>query len=409
MMMYQRELDELYKALAMNSYNCIYIIQNKKVQFINRHAEVYGGISADKVIGRMNPLSFVHPDDRATVRKNAKKMLKGQLSTPYEFRCCGRDGKIRWLLETVTPVNFRGKAAVLGNSMDISEIKEARSQIEEFKDLATSILNAIPHAIFGLQERKIIFVNEAVESVFGWTPRDLVGKPTRVLYRNDKECEGIRKKMHNTFKKQCNFIEPAFPCQRSDGSIITCRINAARIGNYLHQKKIVVTFEDITKQIIAETNLQERTKQLEIQARNLEEINTALNVLLRKREDDKKKIEENILSNVKELIMPSVEMIKIHKLDYKMRMFVEAIESSLNHITSPFLKTLSSKYLGLTPRELLIAGLLRDGKTTKEIANILSISVRGIEFHRENLRFKLGLKKKKENLVSYLNTLKLED
>lgn len=406
--MKQNELEELYKTLAESSYTCVYILQDKKVQFINRHAAIYGGTKAEDVIGRVDSIRFVHPDDRAVARENAIKMLKGQRSTPYEFRCVALDGKIRWLIETVTPITFRGRPAVLANSMDISEMKEAKDKIEQFKNLASSILDATPHAILGLQERKIIFANGAVESVFGWPPKDLIGESARVLYRSDREYEMLGEKIYGILVNQRNFMEPEFPCQCRDGRIITCRINASRIGNRLQNRRIVATYEDITERKKADIALQERKKELENQTRHLEEINTALNVLLEKREKDKRKIEESITSNIKELIMPCLETLKRGKLDPGTRIFVDTVESAMQNITSPFLKTLSSNYVRLTPREVLVAGLLREGKATKEIANLLNTSVRGAEFHRENIRRKLGLKYKKENLVSYLRTLQLE-
>lgn len=397
------------RTLADNAYSCIYIIQHGKVRFINRHAEIYGAVKAEEVIDRMDSISFVHPDDRAAARENAIKMLKGQRSSPYEFRCCARDGTIRWLMETVTPVIFRGKPAVLANSMDVTEIKEARYKIEQYKDLESSILDATPNAIVGMQERKIIFANNAVESIFGWSIKELIGRDTRVLYRNDKEYNKLGRKVYGILLKQRSFMEPEFPFQCKDGRTITCSVNAARIGKTLLNRKIVVTFDDITEQKKAEAALQERKKQLEEQARNLEEINTALNVLLRKRENDKRNIEKSIMFNIKESIIPCIEQIRKNKLDRKTKILIDTIESRLDNITSPFLKILSSNYLKLTPREILIVGLLRNGKATKEIADLLNMSVRGVEFHRENIRKKLGLKNKNKNLVSYLRTLKFEE
>ncbi|HOJ15012.1 MAG TPA: helix-turn-helix transcriptional regulator, partial [Deltaproteobacteria bacterium] len=83
----------------------------------------------------------------------------------------------------------------------------------------------------------------------------------------------------------------------------------------------------------------------------------------------------------------------------------EILESNLNDIISPFLKKLSSHYLNLTPTEIQVADLIKDGKSTKQIAEVLGISERAVEFHRNNIRDKLGLKNSKTNLRSYLMTL----
>jgi DNA-binding CsgD family transcriptional regulator len=107
--------------------------------------------------------------------------------------------------------------------------------------------------------------------------------------------------------------------------------------------------------------------------------------------------------------MPCIDMIRKGKLDARTTRYIDLIESSLNEIVSPFIRTLSSKYLQLTPKEILIAGFLKSGKATKEIAELLNTSTRGIEFHRENLRLKLGLKNKKENLRSYLRSIPMDE
>ena len=79
-------------------------------------------------------------------------------------------------METVTKIPFRGEMAVLGNSMDITEqISHGKNRLEA---LEASILEAIPHAVIGLQDRRIIFANDGVQTVFGWKSRDLIGMST---------------------------------------------------------------------------------------------------------------------------------------------------------------------------------------------------------------------------------------
>ena len=155
----------------------------------------------------------------------------------------------------------------------------------------------------------------------------------------------------------------------------------------------------------AEGDLRERQAALMAQAKRLEEANTALKVLLRHREADKSELEEKVLSNVKALVFPYVEALKNTRLDPKQKAIVELIETHLENIVSPFLTTLNATYSGLTPREIQIADLVKEGKTTKEIAALINVSSRAVEFHRYNIRVKLGLRKKKANLRSYLLSL----
>ncbi len=74
----------------------------------------------------------------------------------------------------------------------------------------------------------------------------------------------------------------------------------------------------------------------------------------------------------------------------------------VSEINSPFARQLSSKLVGLTPKELEVARLVKEGKGSSEIAQILAVSENAVAFHRRNIRTKLGLKRKGLNLCSYL-------
>jgi len=169
--------------------------------------------------------------------------------------------------------------------------------------------------------------------------------------------------------------------------------------------RVLVSHENITPLKLAEEAVKERESELELQRQKLEETNTALRVLLRAREEDKLELEEKVLGNVKELVFPYIDNLKQSGLNSRQKAYVEIVESNLNDIISPFLRQLSSKYLNLTPREIQVANLVKEGRSTKEIAEILSISTNAVDLHRKNVRKKLGLKSKKANLRTHLLSL----
>jgi PAS domain S-box-containing protein len=144
---------------------------------------------------------------------------------------------------------------------------------------------------------------------------------------------------------------------------------------------------------------------LRVKTRDLEELNTALKVLLKKRNEDKLELEEKITGNVKELIFPYLEKLKRVNFGNREKTFLKIIEANLGAIISPFERTLSSKFLKLTPAEIQVANLIKLGKTSKEIAALSNLSFKTIEFHRNNIRTKLGLKNKKVNLRTHLLSL----
>jgi DNA-binding NarL/FixJ family response regulator len=113
-------------------------------------------------------------------------------------------------------------------------------------------------------------------------------------------------------------------------------------------------------------------------------------------------MEENMLSNVKELISPYIEQLRKTRLNTRQGMFVNILESNLSNIISPFISKLSSRFLNFTPMEIRVANLVKEGKTNKETAALLFLSKNTVLFHRHNIRTKLGLKNTKINLRTHL-------
>jgi DNA-binding NarL/FixJ family response regulator len=152
----------------------------------------------------------------------------------------------------------------------------------------------------------------------------------------------------------------------------------------------------------AEDELKQSEKELQFKSKILEEANIALKVLLKHREEDRSAMEENILSNVRKLVLPSIDKLKTLKLTEMQMEHIEIIENHLKEIVPPFLHNLTTVHYNLTPREIQIATLIKEGKTTKEMTEYLNISATAVDFHRKNIRFKLGIKNEKTNLRSLL-------
>jgi DNA-binding CsgD family transcriptional regulator len=172
----------------------------------------------------------------------------------------------------------------------------------------------------------------------------------------------------------------------------------------------VISHNDITEQKKAEQKLNEINDRLEERVIErtamLEEMNSALKILLKKREEDKKEISENIYSNYKSLVMPYLQKLKSSLAMQEQKYLIDILESNLIEIVSPFSKSLTNPMVNLTPTEVQIAGLVKNGLTNKEMAEILNKSNRAIAAHRENIRKKLGLINKKINLRAFLSTPK---
>ena len=154
-----------------------------------------------------------------------------------------------------------------------------------------------------------------------------------------------------------------------------------------------------------ESRIRLQTRELETITRRFEELNVTLNVLLQQREEDKKALEEIILSNMKKLIVPVLNRVKTFSSDNRQKIYLGLLESNLNKVISPFTYKLSSKFVNLTPAEIQVADFVKHGKSTKEIARLLNVSVKTINTHRVNIRRKIGIKNKRTNLSSHLASL----
>ena len=166
--------------------------------------------------------------------------------------------------------------------------------------------------------------------------------------------------------------------------------------------RVVVSHENITALKQTQDALQMREQELEAQKRSLEETNIALKVLLKQRETDAAELEKKILANIQKLVLPYVEKLRNAPLKERERVYAELIHARLQEIASPFLQRLSAQSLLMTPQEIQVATLIREGKVSKEIASALNVSVATVNFHRKNIREKLGLRHSHTNLRTFL-------
>ena len=162
---------------------------------------------------------------------------------------------------------------------------------------------------------------------------------------------------------------------------------------------------EIASRELAQRALLQKSKELEVGSIELEEANIALKVLLKEREKERQALEEKVVCNINALIRPHLEKLAAGNLSQRQQALIEAVKSGLDDIASPLSRRFIIEGSQLTPAESQVANFIRQGRTTKEIAALMRVASSTIDFHRLNIRRKLGLAKRRINLQSHLKSL----
>jgi len=272
--------------------------------------------------------------------------------------------------------------------------------LQESEEMKRALLNATMDAVMLLDlEGNILDINSSYADKFARSVDDMIGLCLWDLIPPD--VGGLKEDLDRviTSGKSLRF-EAAYQGEWADTIIhpvLDIQGKVSRVAIFSH---------DITSRKQAEESLRQHRDHLEelVKERtvNLEQTNTALKVLLKRRDEDKIELEEKMVLNVKELVLPFLEELKTSRLNEEQKALAEVMEYNLNDIISPFARSLSSKFYNLTPTEIRVANMIKQEKSTKEIAEQLKMSPRTVDIHRYHIRRKLGINTKKTNLRTHL-------
>jgi PAS domain S-box-containing protein len=322
------------------------------------------------------------------------------------------------LLNELSELPHRVKT--LKKAFNINHEKHAERMLKESEERYRTLLdNASDAVLIADVDGNLLEANKKAENLLGYTKAKL--KRMNIAQIHPKE--ELKRVMHVFERMRDQMLDSCSDTKvvKRDGEVVPVDITGTAI-EYGGKKLIQGIFRDITERKKMEEKLRKhrehlkqsvekrtvelrRSKEdLELKSKTLEEVNAALRVLLRQREEDRKELEERFSSNVKKLVLPYVEKLKKANLDPRNHSYLSIIESNLHELISPFLHTIQQ--LNLSPREIQVASLVKDGRTTKEVSEIIGVAPSAIDFYRKNIRRKLHLKKKNHNLQAYLQSLK---
>ena len=262
----QKEAEELYEVLAKNSPVGVYIVRDRQLCFANAQFQKITGYTNDELLS-MNPLDIVHPEDRDMVRQQAVAMLKGQTSSPYEFRTIHKDGTVHWGLETATSITYQGKRGSLGNFMEITEHKRMEEDLR-FSDAA---FKSIQESVIAVDTNDIItYWNDISEKIFGVSAAEAIGKNILKVLHSVEQYRDYDKKMGEKMaKKGYDRDEILYKTKR--GKIwIDMSIRAIEKDN--QRQGYVLTGVDITERKRMEEKLKQNMEELQAANKKLQEL-----------------------------------------------------------------------------------------------------------------------------------------
>ncbi|HID28819.1 MAG TPA: PAS domain S-box protein [Desulfobacterales bacterium] len=431
-----REREGFAWSLLVNFPNPIIVINpDTSVRYVNQSMERLTGFSFAELVGRKAPYPWWPEETHQKASSDLEKAMQYG-ARGLEELCRKKNGDRFWVeTNLILEGSHVGINYYVANWVDVTHRKQAAETLRKSQEKLGMVVASVPdHMSMIDNEYNIVWANDMAVELFG---PDLVGKKCyNCYYGSDKPYEPCigkacfkdgkvheQEKLVTTRNGQKRILwsvaspaawyrdgRPKFVLEITRRKHTEENLQKAldemeqRIET--HTAELSRTAErlrvELTERKRAETALKEREAALHAQANELQEANEALRVVVKRMDEDKKTLENKVSLNVKRLAAPYAEKLKKSGLDAKQMAYLNMLESHLNDVISPFAHKLSSKYSGLTPAEIQTAFLVKDGKSSKEIAELSGLSIRTVECHRGNIRRKIGVKNKKVSLRTQL-------
>ena len=439
-----RESEALYRSLFENAPIGIGIAdRNGNIIDFNAAILKPGEYTSEDISSIKNIKKlYYRPKDRSDILSRLKQ--RGLVdSAEVQFK--RKDGRPYDCLLSLRPITYKTKPCTQAIVQDVTRLKEIENMLWDSRQRFLSLVETTSDWIWEVDKRGVyVFSNQKVEDILGYDRHEILGK-TPFDFMPPKEAQKIAQIFRKFTRSRQAFSGLENTNLHRDGHEVVLETSGVPVfdekGEYLgyrgidrditERKQSERALEKINTElekrveertvVVLETNrqlreeirerkqiekaLRKREKELKNKTVQLQELNSALEILLKKRDEDRIDLEEKMVSNVRELVFPYLEKLNNGKLPDKEKAFLSIIESNLKDILSPFARSLTSKFLGFTPTEIQVANLIKQGKTTKDIAKLSNLSPRTVEFHRDNIRAKLGIKNKKINLRTHLLSL----
>ena len=307
-------------------------------------------------------------------------------------------------------------SGVIVSSHDITEQKNAENHLQVEHSHLMGIMDSIPYAVYIVDQYfNIQYVNPVIKKDFGEVKgrkcyQYFHDKTQKCPWCKNKEVFAGKSVTWEFYAVKTDKYYELFdtPFENPDGSISKFEIfhDISDLKQTYHDLEVKV--KDRTQKLTAEIVYRKKAeKSLKLQSEHLLQANKALKSMVENREAEQRAMENQILLNIKQFALPYIEMIERMNPEKDLLLTLNMLKQSMTEFVSPASKRLFAKYANLTPREVKVADLIRHGKKSKEIAELLHISPSSVSTYRNHIRKKIGLLNKSTNLETYLNSFDL--
>jgi PAS domain S-box-containing protein len=285
---------------------------------------------------------------------------------------------------------------------------------EKYKLFADNVSDVI--WIFDFNEDRFHYISPSIRYLLGYSLEEaiLLKWEDIVIPEEQEKFRHFVTEILSKIKRRKNDRDEAFKLEvnqyHKNGSTVGVELKASFLFNNKGKPFLILgVSRDITDRRIAEDKLRKAyanlEKMVEQRTAHLYEANIALKVILEKRDKDKSELEEKVGLNLRDLVLPNLEKLKKLCPKKQQQAYLNILEENIKDIISPLIRSLSMKYLKFSPNEIQVINLISKGKSNKEISELMNISLRTVEFHRRNIRQKLGIKNKKINLRTCISSI----
>ncbi len=401
-----KDREEKWRSLVMNIPDVIATVApDGTILSLNRTVSDH---SVEEYIG-MNVLDYVLAEHHDLVRKTLDRVFRSGEPGAYEIQAYGPDGaKSTWWESRVVPVESdRDEESVMIIGRDMTARKKAEQMLKESEERFRELADMLPLTVYETdRDGRFTFANRQAYKLTGYS-RDDLDEGVNVLDLFDPEDHNrIRTRIRELMEHEAD-VEQEYDLVRKDGSKVPVIIYSSSIerdGSPLGIRGIVV---DVTERKRFEQELQQAYTELQKEQKQLLETNIALREVLGHIEEERRETGREIYANMTRMVYPMLEEMS-KKLGEPVEVYLAMLRSVLSDLTSPYVRTLESRFSQLTRREIQVCEMIRAGMKSGQIAAALNISVLTVHKFRQHIRSKLGLSVTKTNLVTYLKSLSIK-